>query len=100
MNLPMSEIPRYCHSCGSAYPRTGSAIAAAREYVAELELSESEQAQLTESIDQLVTEGPRQGLAADRFKRLVQKAGGKAGEVFKEILVAVLSEAVKKAMWG
>jgi len=55
---------------------------------------------LTESIDQLVTEGPRQGLAADRFKRLVQKAGGKAGEVFKEILVAVLSEAVKKAMWG
>jgi hypothetical protein len=39
-------------------------------------------------------------VAASRFKRLVKKAGVGAAEGFRNILIDVMSEATKKAIWG
>lgn len=93
-------VPKFCHACGAPYPWTAAAIQAAKELAHDTEnLSEEERAQLAGTIDDLVSTGPRTELAATRFKRLMGKAGRVAADGFRSLLVDVLSEAVKKAIW-
>lgn len=63
-------------------------------------LTEEERALLAKSLDEIVKETPRMVLAVDRFRRLVAKAGPATAEAFRKILVDVLSEPVRKAIWG
>jgi len=62
-------------------------------------LNDEERSQLAASFDDLVRECPRTSLAATRFKKLIAKAGGMAGETFKKILVEIASETAKKMLW-
>ena len=97
----MYEQPAYCRGCGKPFPWTVTALAAAKDYASELEgLSEDERRVLSESLDDLVTEGPRTAVAASRFRRLAAKAGASAIEGFRSIMVDVVSEAVRKQMFG
>lgn len=43
---------------------------------------------------------PRTAVAESRFKRLVKKAGADAYEGMRSILVEVVSESVKKSLFG
>jgi hypothetical protein len=73
----------------------------AHELAGELDrLSPKERELLKKSIDELLADGPQTHLAALRFKRLVAKGGADAAAAFKEILVSVVSEAVRRAIWG
>jgi hypothetical protein len=93
--------PRYCHECGEPYPWTERSLKAARELTDELDaLTSDERAQLKGSLDDLVRETARTQVATLRFKRLVAKAGSGVVDMFKEILVAVVSESVRRALWG
>jgi len=95
------ERPAYCRGCGKPFPWTASALDAAKEYAAEIEgLSDDERRLLSESLDDLVTDGPRTAIAVSRFKRLANKAGTGAVEGFRSILVDVMSEAVRRQMFG
>lgn len=95
------ERPAYCRGCGRPFPWTVSALDAAKEYAAEIEgLSDDERRLLSESLDDLVTEGPRTAIAVSRFRRIAGKAGAGAVEGFRSILVDVMSEAVRKQMFG
>ena len=47
----------------------------------------------------MVRETPQATVAATRFKSLVAKAGKPAADAFRDILVDILSEAIKKSIW-
>jgi len=94
-------VSSYCHECGKAYPWTEAKIEAARELTEELEeLTEEERELLKKSLDDLVKDNPRTVVATSRFKRLVSKATPEIATGFKDILVDVVSETAKKAIWG
>jgi hypothetical protein len=93
-------IPSFCYKCGAAYPWTETKISVANEMTRELDqLSEEEKKQLASSLDDLVRESPKTTLAANRFKKLMTKAGAVAAESFKKVLVDVVSETAKKILW-
>jgi hypothetical protein len=93
--------PAYCHSCGKAFPWTTAKLSAAKEYAAELHgLDQTEKTQLQAAIDDLAADGPRTELAANRFKRLMGKAGQAVGSGLYKIVLDVATEAAKKAIMG
>ena len=92
--------PAFCQGCGKPYPWTESGLRAARALADELdELSAPEREQLKQSLDHLVTETPGTGLAVVRFKRLAAKTGQVAAQGLKQILVTLVTEAVRKQIW-
>ncbi|MGE6365185.1 DUF2321 domain-containing protein [Bacillus paramycoides] len=95
------KLPRFCYKCGTAYPWTERALVAAKELAAEVEGLEPEELEkLNGSIDDLVKEGPQVIVATTRFKKLLKKAGDPAvTSALRDILVDVISESAKKAIW-
>ena len=93
----MIDTPKYCYSCGTAFPWTSAKIAAAKEHAGEIEgLDEADRKQLQEVIDDVAADGPRTNLAVSRFKRFLTKAGPAVGNVAYKIVVDVASDAAKK----
>ncbi|PGF06488.1 hypothetical protein COM59_24210 [Bacillus pseudomycoides] len=94
-------LPDYCYSCGKPYPWTESALEAAKELAKEVEgLTPDEQEILSQSIDDIVKNGPKTAVATTRFKKLATKFSSGIGNAFREILVDVVSESVKKTLWS
>ena len=92
--------PAFCLHCGRAFPWTQARLDAARALADETDgLNEEERALLKKSLDDLVRDTPNTPLAAQRFKRLVAKTGKGVADTFHKVLVDVLSEAAKKAIW-
>ncbi len=92
--------PSFCHECGSPFSWAEERIKAAKELAEEMEmLNEDEQELLKKSLDDLIKEGPRTTIATTRFKKLVSKAGPEFASGFKEILIGIVSETAKKALW-
>jgi hypothetical protein len=97
----INQAPAFCHKCGASYPWTESRLSAAREYVRELDrLTENERGILERSLDDLLRDTPNTQVAALRFKTLTAKVGPAAIEVLKGILIEVVKESAKKAIWG
>lgn len=93
--------PSYCYDCGQAYPWTASSLEAARELADELEgLNLEEREQLKNSFPDLVKNTPKTVVAETRFKKIMKKAGSEAYDGMKSILVDVVSETVKKSVFG
>lgn len=94
------KLPRFCPDCGKPYPWTEAKLKAAKELADEISnLSPEERALLKKSLDDIVRETPQTTVAVNRFKKLVAKAGKPVADAFRDILVDVLSEAVKKSIW-
>ncbi|MCG0278217.1 MAG: DUF2321 domain-containing protein [Thermanaeromonas sp.] len=92
--------PSFCYNCGKPYPWIEKKLMAAKELADEIDsLSEEEKEILKKSIDELVEGGPKIEVASVRFKKIVGRAGSQFAQAFKEILIDVLSEAAKKAIW-
>jgi hypothetical protein len=95
------DRPAYCPNCGKAYPWTVSSLEAANDLADELEtLSVEERQQLKESFPDLIKSTPKTIVAETRFKKLMRKAGSDAYEGMKSILCDVVSEAVRKSIFG
>lgn len=95
------ERPSYCQKCGQAFQWTLSKIIAAQELAHELEgLTEEERELLANSINDIVKNSPRTIVATTRFKKIVAKVGVPVATAFKDILKDVVSETVKKSIWG
>lgn len=93
--------PGYCYNCGEPYPWTIASLEAAQELADELDnLSADERQQLKDSFPDLVKSTPRTVVAETRFKKLIKKAGAEAYGGMKSILIDVVSEAVKKSVFG
>ena len=93
--------PAYCYGCGKPFPWTAASLEAASELVDDLEtLSHEEKQQLKGSFPDLVRDTPRTAVAEGRFKRLTKKAGTETVGAMRSILIDVVSEAVKKSIFG
>ena len=89
-----------CHACGRPYPWTRTRIEAAKALAEEQdELTIADRLLLQSSIDDLVVDTPKTSVALIRFKKLMLKIGKQGADGFKDILVNVLSEAVRKQLW-
>jgi hypothetical protein len=94
------QRPGFCHQCGTAYPWTASAIAAAKEWAADLEsLSPEDRKAVSEDLPDLIRDTARTPVAASRFKRILAKAGVEGATGLKQILVSVVTEAAKRIVW-
>ncbi|MBU0516836.1 MAG: DUF2321 domain-containing protein [Proteobacteria bacterium] len=97
--FPMRRRPMYCHECGHPYPWTETAIKAAKELAEELALSDEQKDLLKASIDELIQDTPGAQVASVRFNKLVAKGGKAVADAFRNILIDVVSESVKKSIW-
>ena len=76
-------------------------MVAAKEIAEELEgLTTDEKEKLKQTFDDLVREGPRTEPAKLRFKTLMKKAGRESYEVMKGVITDLVSETVKKSIFG
>lgn len=95
------QKPKYCEKCGQPYPWTDRQLTAAKELI---ELTDSlnniEKGELKSSIDQLVKSGPQTIVAQAKYKKYIGKAGAEVAKGVRDILVDIVSETVKKAIWG
>src|SRR5262249_28004033 len=92
--------PSFCAECGNPFPWTEGRLDAARALADDLDgLSETEREALKKSLDDLVRDSPQTPVATQRFKKFIAKAGKEAASGFKEILIGVVSETAKKALW-
>ena len=99
-NLSWFTPRSFCDNCGKPYPWTEAKLKAAQELSDELDnLSPEEREILKKSLDDIIRDTPQTTVAANRFKKLVAKAGKVAADGFRDILVDVLSEAAKKIIW-
>lgn len=93
--------PAHCHNCGSAFPWTARKIEGAVELV-EVGggLTDSEIVQLRNDLTELTRDSPKTQVASLRFKKTMTKVGSTVAQGVRDIVVDVLSEAAKKAIWG
>ena len=93
--------PAFCHACGKPYPWTKAMVEAAQALAEEMAgLNESERILLKASIEDLVKDSPKTQVAIVRFKKLAARGGKEVVQAFRDILVDVVSETAKKAIWG
>ncbi|MDQ6809187.1 MAG: DUF2321 domain-containing protein [Verrucomicrobiota bacterium] len=96
-----SPPPNFCHNCGESYPWTKRRLEAAKELAEEFDnLDETEINKLKGALDDLVRETPKSEAAGLRFKKLMAKAGKESFGAMKKVLVDVVSETVKKSIFG
>ena len=93
--------PNYCHNCGKPFPWTVRTLDVARELAEEFdELNETEKDQLKESLEDLIKTTPRTPLAQKRFKKIMAKVGRESYEAMKGILTDIVSETIRKVIFG
>jgi len=95
------EPPAFCHNCGNRFPWTERKIAGAVELVeADAGLTADEVQQFRTDLTELTKDTPRTQVASLRIKNLMAKVGTSVASGVRDIVVDVLSEAAKKAIWG
>jgi len=95
----LEKAPGFCEHCGKPYPWTESRLEAARDLAGQLDLDIPERTLLEKSIEEIVRDTPRAPAEAVRFKGVVEKAKPWALAAFREVLISVVSEPVKKMIW-
>lgn len=100
-SIPREVLLHYCFNCGNPYPWTQRTMEAAMSLVDELDgLDEEDKETLKQSINDLVRESPQTTVAVTRFKRLMQKTGGKTAVLLKELVVETVAETTKRMLTG
>jgi hypothetical protein len=95
------HVPSFCDNCGQSYPWTERSKTAAYDLIHFSDtLTLEEKHELNNSIDDLLKNSPNKTIAELKFKKYVAKAGKEIANGLKDILVAVVSESVKKSIWG
>ena len=93
--------PAFCYQCGQPFPWTVAALRAAEDLTDEMDaLSDDEKVSLKKTLPDLVRETPRARVAQTRFKKLMNKAGGEAAAGIRSLLTDIVSETVRKALFG
>jgi hypothetical protein len=93
--------PAFCHNCGQPFPWTEMRLEAARELTLQAEELESdaEKQDLVNSLPDLVTDTPRTTVAANKWKKALEKLGEYTAGPLKEIFVQVATETAKRLLF-
>ena len=93
--------PAFCYKCGEPFPWTAATLRAAEDLADEMDaLSAGEKESLKKTLPDLVRETPRARLAETRFKKFMKKAGKESWEGMRAILTDIVSETVRKTLFG
>jgi hypothetical protein len=102
--VPSSLIyvpPKYCEHCGTPFPWTERKIKKARELLKSLDELPIKDRELFENLlPQLIREESGFEIAAYHTKTLIQKLKPNTADFVKTILSDILSESVKKLIFG
>ena len=92
--------PSYCLDCGESFPWTKRKIDGVVELVsAASDAKPEELAELEDDLQELVKDSPKVQAASIRFRNRMSKLGANVASGAREIIVDVLSEAAKKALF-
>ena len=95
------DRPKFCDSCGHPYPWTTQQTNAAKELVDFTDnLTKEEKEDLKKSIDDIIKDNANTTVAQVKLKKYASKAGTEVAKGIKDILIGIVSETVKKAIWG
>ena len=95
------HAPAFCDNCGNAYPWTESSQKAAYELIHFSDtLTLEEKDDLNKTITDLMKDSPRSQLAQLKFKKYAAKMGKELANGLKNVLIDLVSETAKKAIWG
>lgn len=93
--------PLFCHNCGQPYPWTVESLEAAKELInLDSNLTNDDKHILSKSLNDIVYETPRTQVAIRRFKAITAKALSTTADGLKQLLIEIVSESVKKAIWS
>lgn len=93
--------PFYCHSCGHPYPWTTRIIDNAIEILSlDEELPDAQKELVRLALPDLLVEKPSTPVAVAKYRKIIPKAATYVQDGLKNILVDVVSESVKKSIWG
>ena len=95
------DAPAFCYKCGVPFPWTAGRLRAAEELADELENLTSEDREcLKKSLHDLVGETSSTHVAETRFKKIMRKVGKDGYESMRSLLTDILSDVVRKAIFG
>ena len=101
MNSSLKAVPSFCTSCGKPYPWTKKRIKNFHELTDELdELTPEERNLLNRSLDELIQDSPKSDVASLRFKKIASKLRHDSYDLVKNVATDLLSETLKKAIFG
>ena len=91
----------YCDNCGEPYPWTQRSQLAAAELIEFSDsLNEKEKEDFKESIKDLMVQTPKSNLAVAKYKTYIKKAGLEIANGLRDVLTDIVSETIKKSIWG
>ena len=95
------NTPAFCYQCGKPFPWTAARLRAAEDLADELDdLTNDDRESLKKSLPDLVRETPNTPVAETRFKKIMQKVGKEGCESMRSLLTDIVSEVVRKALFG
>jgi hypothetical protein len=93
--------PKFCESCGHPFPWTERQTIAAKNLIEITEnLTTVEKDDFKDSIDELVKNSPNVIVAQAKYKKYITKAGKEIAQGLRDVLIDIVSETVKKALFG
>lgn len=93
--------PSYCYNCGYPFPWTEQLINNAVELIAlDEELTDEQKEILKNALPDLIVETPSTPVATAKYKKFIPKAASYIQDGLKNLLIDVVSETVKKSLWG
>ncbi|WP_405100748.1 DUF2321 domain-containing protein [Oceanobacillus sp. FSL H7-0719] len=95
------DRPSYCHECGHPYPWTSQIIDNALELISlDDDLPSDHKEIIKNTFPDLVVETPTTPVAAAKYKKYISKSAEYIQEGMKNLLIDVVTENVKKSLWG
>ncbi|MCY2953016.1 MAG: DUF2321 domain-containing protein [Planctomycetota bacterium] len=99
-SYPSYCAPAYCHSCGRAFPWTERGIQAAIELAAEdANLTPEDVEEFKQSLTDAARDTARMRLGVTRLQKLLGKMVAGTANAVRDIVVNLLSETARKAIW-
>lgn len=93
--------PNYCYSCGKPFPWTERILNSAVELISlDDELSDGTKEIIKLALPDLIIETPETPVATAKYKKFISNAATYVQDGLKNLLVDVVSETVKKSIWG
>ncbi len=94
-----TPVHSFCHQCGAPYPWTEASLQAAEELIELSSIPDEEKESLKTDMPALMSDTPRTKVAIAKAKTFMSKAGPELASAFRDIVVDIGSEVVKKALF-
>lgn len=95
------EKPSYCFKCGNPFPWTETLIQNAIELISlDENLSDEDKEIIKNALPDLIVDTPTSPVATAKYKKFIPKAAQYIQDGMRNLLVDVVSETIKKSIWG